>query len=76
MSAACEYCGESDDVPVKSYDAGNGTVAVFHPECHTEMMEHDICGGPDTCDSAHPDGEHCACFAAGGTCCGCKEVPS
>ncbi len=50
--AICEYCDEHDGEPLMSYDAGNGTTATFHLECHAEMMQHDICG-----EGLNEDGE-------------------
>lgn len=44
----CEYCGKSGDAsvfsrPVKDYDAGNGTTAFFHVDCHADLMAQEPC---------------------------------
>jgi hypothetical protein len=77
MSATiCEYCDKDNGEPVRVYDAGNGTTANFHTDCHAEMMGGEICGGEESCDvGLDTDGDHCPCFADGLACCGCKAVP-
>jgi hypothetical protein len=51
----CEYCDEpASDLPpsetdggvgpVFQYDAGDGTTAGFHADCHKDMMTQEICG--------------------------------
>ncbi len=82
----CEYCSEPANTskpedtdggigPLKSYDAGNGPISLFHEDCHADMMRDEICGGAETCDVEDPEGDHCSCFAEGLSCCGCKAVP-
>jgi hypothetical protein len=85
--AICEYCSEPANAckreetdggigPLKSYDAGNCTAALFHEDCHADLVKQEICGGAETCDVTDAAGDHCECFAEGLPCCGCKEVPS